>query len=166
MHARAGHTPSSSTVGEDDMKELSDQRSKEENALSHMKGRLYLDDGYGDARSKVVGEFHFATVAVSEMGQNQRESRRKSYGDRVGCKVSNLNLEYGLGQLKDQEGMEGALANSTNLVGFSGGCSGTGEGPQVAQSDHYSLSDGSGGRATYGADQMELEGEGDGGASL
>ena len=72
--------------------------------------------------------------------------------------MSNLNLEYGLGQLKDQEGVEGALADSTGLVGFSGGCFGIGEGPQEAQSVHCSLSDGSGGRAAYDADQMELEG--------
>ena len=68
MRARAGHTPSSSTVGEDDMKELFDQRSKEENASSHMKGRSYLNDGYGDARPKVVGEFHFAAVTMSKIG--------------------------------------------------------------------------------------------------
>lgn len=65
---RAGHTPLSSAAGEDDIKELSDQRSKEKNTPLHMKGCSYLDDGYGDVGLKVAGEFHFATVAMLEMG--------------------------------------------------------------------------------------------------
>ena len=53
-----------------------------------------------------TGEFLFAAVAMSEMGQVRRESTGVNSGDRSGREASNLNWEYGLGQHKDQ-GVEG-----------------------------------------------------------
>ena len=112
-----------------------------------------------------TGEFLFVVVAVSEMGQVRRGSSGVNSGDQSGREVSNLNWEYGLGQHEDQ-GMEEGLANCNNgLMGCLGDCSSNGDGLQVAQSDHGSLSDGSGGCVALGADQMDLEGRGDGGSS-
>ena len=80
--------------------------------------------------------------------------------------------------LTDREECERGLAasirlgmeSSNSLVGFPGGCSDAGGGTQEAdtgiQTVHYSSSDGSGGLAAHGADQMEFEGERDVGASL
>ena len=112
-----------------------------------------------------TGEFLFVTVVVSEMGQVRRGSFGVNSGDRSGREVSNLNWDYGLGQHEDQ-GVEGGLADCNDgLMGCPGDCFGNGDGLQVAQSDHGSLSDGSGGCAAHGADQMDLEGRGDGGSS-
>lgn len=65
-----------------------------------------------------------------------------------------------------QFGME----SSDRLVGFPGRCSSIGGGTQEAiiglQSIHYSSSDGSGGLAAHGVDQMEFERERVVGASL
>ena len=62
--------------------------------------------------------------------------------------------------------MDGGLVGCNDgMLGCPGDCSGNRDGLQVARSDHGSLSDGSGGCAAHGADQMDLEGRGDGGSS-
>ena len=92
-----------------------------------------------------TGEFLFAAVAMSEMGQVRRESTGVNSGDRSGREASNLNWEYGLGQHKDQ-GVEGGQDDCNDgLVGC--------------------LGNESGGHTSHGADQMDLEGGGDGWAS-
>lgn len=56
--------------------------------------------GYGDAGPRAAGDFHFAAIAMSEMGQNRRGSSGENSGDRVGRESSYLNLDDGLGQHK------------------------------------------------------------------
>ena len=125
------------------------EENKKDRSPSHMMGQVAVS--HLNASSPARG-FLFAAVAVSEMGQVRRGSSGVNSGDRSGCKASNLNWEYGLGQHEDQ-GVEGGLADyNDGLASCPGDCSGNGDGLQVAQSDHGSLSDRSGGCAAHAAD--------------
>ena len=152
-HARAGYTTLICVAGEKNKKECSQVRSKVSSASSHMMGQVdavaMSEKGQVTvshiSTPSLAGEFLFAAVAMSEMGQVRRESTGVNSGDRSGCKASNLNWEYGLGQHKDQ-GVEGGQDDrNDSLVGC--------------------LGNKSGGHASHGADQMDLEGGGDGWAS-
>nr|POF05185.1 hypothetical protein CFP56_05785 [Quercus suber] len=126
--------------------------------------------------SSSAGDFKFAAVAESGMGQLRKGETSEIYGERVGreaCKPILSLAQEGVEEECERGGADSirtSMDYSENLVGFPGGGSGTGEGIQEAdtgtQSGHYSSSDGNGGLAACGTDQMDFEGERDVGSSL
>nr|POF27628.1 hypothetical protein CFP56_66750 [Quercus suber] len=94
---KAIHTPQISAAREGSMKALTVVQSKELSAHS-LKGDQAIHNPAINA-----GDFHFAIIAMLEMGQIQRGSSGENYGERVGRESCKPNLVLA------QECMEGHL---------------------------------------------------------
>ena len=110
------------------------------------------------------GELQLVAVDEFEMGLVRRGGSGKNQGDRSGCEARSMNWDHGFGQ-SEVQGLDRELTGGNDgMLGCPGVCTDLGEGIQVAQSDHDSLKDESGGCIALGADLMVLEGRCDDGS--